>query len=155
MHASKQSGFTLIELIVVIVILGILASVALPRFVDLQGEARRSVINSTSGSIQAANAMIYGKALVDGVASLPTSSIDIGGGVKVATAYGYPDATTAGIGAALESAAGLSALYSLNPDGTATFLVNGARRPHQCQVAYTPPARASGRPSVKTATAGC
>ena len=63
---TKQQGFTLIELIVVIVILGILAAVALPRFLNVANDARRSVMQGVQGSMSGANSMVYGKAAING-----------------------------------------------------------------------------------------
>lgn len=66
MRKNGQAGFTLIELIVVIIILGILAATALPRFTDLGADARLAKLNAARGSIQSAVAMYRGRWLAAG-----------------------------------------------------------------------------------------
>ena len=61
-----SSGFTLIELIVVIVILGILAVSAAPKFIELQGDARAATLRGMMGAVKSANSMILGKAVIHG-----------------------------------------------------------------------------------------
>ena len=57
----NQKGFTIIELVVVIVILGILAAVAFPKFQDLSGDAQQAVVNATGSAVKSAAVILYSK----------------------------------------------------------------------------------------------
>lgn len=59
MRQNAQSGFTLIELVMVIVILGILAASALPKFVNLEGEAKDAAVEGVAGALASASAINY------------------------------------------------------------------------------------------------
>ncbi|KJF91008.1 type II secretion system protein [Photobacterium leiognathi] len=98
---KRQGGFTLIELVVVIVILGILAVTAAPKFMNLQGDARNASLQGLKGAIQGASGIVYGKAAIEGKeTSTETTEVGVNGN-KVETIYGYPTATSAGIVAAI------------------------------------------------------
>lgn len=64
---NRYKGFTLIELVVVIVILGILAVVAMPKFLNLQRDARIADLKGAEGALKSANGIVYGKAAIKGV----------------------------------------------------------------------------------------
>ncbi len=99
---SNQQGFTLIELIIVIVILGILAVTASPKFLDLQGDAKASTVQGLSASLKSASNIVYSKALVQGVGSGETGTTT---NPAIDVVYGYPAATVATMQAILDISA--------------------------------------------------
>jgi len=72
LHGRKsESGFTLIELVIVIVILGILAAVAIPKYEDMQEQARVATLKGQVGSIRSAVAIQYARSAMNGSAAFP------------------------------------------------------------------------------------
>lgn len=95
----NQAGFTLIELIIVIVILGILAVTAAPKFLDFGGDARNSVLQGVRGSLESASALVYGKAIIAGVQNEDTATLE---DPEIDIVFGYPAATADALNIAAE-----------------------------------------------------
>jgi MSHA pilin protein MshA len=71
-RSKSESGFTLIELVIVIVIMGILAAVAIPKYEDMREQARVATIKGQLGSIRSAIAIQYARNALNGNATFPT-----------------------------------------------------------------------------------
>ncbi|HHX8461599.1 TPA: type II secretion system protein [Vibrio diabolicus] len=93
---KRQGGFTLIELVVVIVILGILAVTAAPRFLNLQDDARDSALDGLKGAMTGAAGITYGKAAIEGQEATADGAISIGTST-LNLEFGYPEATSAAL----------------------------------------------------------
>jgi MSHA pilin protein MshA len=166
---KEASGFTLIELIIVIVILGILAVTAAPRFIDLNSDANESALKGLGGAVLGGANLVFSKAIIQNVQAEASAMVDLDsdGTDDISTVFGYPSGNrTTGLANAVElgddwaygdtfgggtlfvtrsSLVGFSGITNNNIPITGT----------NCYLTYKPSTAVGLTPTVTYTTSGC
>jgi MSHA pilin protein MshA len=115
MHAT-QRGFTLIELVIVIVILGLLAATALPRFINVTQDARIASVQGVAGGLRGAASLARAQLLVGGSGGIGCGNVNntvcMDGTAVVVASTGFPNGSLDGIGTAMQSTDGYNVDYT-------------------------------------------
>ena len=165
---KRKSGFTLIELVVVIVILGILAVTAAPRFLNIQDDAREARLEGMKGAITSGLGVGYAKLATTGqehlayvsnkntydktpMQALPFDGCELNGSKYCVFLYGYPDADNGSLPLLVQGIDGSDSDWKIirHPSGSSTheMVIAAADDPRasltQCGIFYGPPQTAN------------
>ncbi|MBI1423914.1 MAG: prepilin-type N-terminal cleavage/methylation domain-containing protein [Gammaproteobacteria bacterium] len=155
---NKQAGFTLVELVVVIVVLGLLAATALPKFINVTNNARTASVQGVAGGLRSAVSLARSQYVLNGSNTatnvvMDASNVTVLAEGSPATGHGGrpiapPDNTTqTGIRAAMPDPDG----YTITSNGTVTTYTPSGGNTTNCRVTYTP----ANDPPVDAQVGGC
>ncbi|WP_077341003.1 type II secretion system protein [Pseudocolwellia agarivorans] len=163
---NTQKGFTLIELVVVIVILGILAATAAPKFIDLTSDAKKATMKGLRGAVESATSMVHAKALVSNTIAESSSKLTVNGSdINVFAGWPTNEAATWTAIASISSDSFLSVVSSTSANGSSeivwypfqeTALADvAAAKTAACYVSYTESLKSAIRPIITIVDTGC
>jgi MSHA pilin protein MshA len=168
---KKTQGFTLIELVIVIVILGILATTAAPKFININSDARISALHAMGGAINDASQLAYAKALLQGLTQAPSAIVDFNGdgNPDINTQYGYPSGSRGnGLSKVMAESFATDWIWSTDYRETKFYLTlsdllwTSGQYVNQdpivatnCYMIYTPAATVGETPTIEYITTGC
>lgn len=166
---QKSKGFTLVELVIVIVILGILAVTAAPKFLNLAGDAKKGTLEAVKASLQSSNSVIYSKAILQGKQKAASENVNESG-TNIAVVYGYVAGTKAAVEAVLDLDGNFSVAQGIAISNAPVVLAtsevmiypatsdaptSGTTDATACFLKYTPAANATSKPSYEIYGKGC
>ncbi len=153
---NRRDGFTLVELVITITIIGILAAIAIPRFINMQRDARVAKAQAIYGSVRTAAQTAKLRCELDmnsgGTCTATAGTINMDG-VLVSMLNKYPDATATGIDVAAQIVAS-DAITLGGGGGIRTYDMGGASIATQCRISYTA-ATAGLAPVIALDSSGC
>ncbi|GAC31860.1 MSHA pilin protein MshA [Paraglaciecola polaris LMG 21857] len=168
---GAQSGFTLIELIIVIVILGVLAVTAAPRFLNLNSDAHIAVLEAMGGAIKSSGTLVYAKSAIQGQSNFVVGNVDLDGDgtSDIETKYGYPSGSRRnGISKAMSDSFATDWIWSTNYTESVFYLTlasfthtSGAYVNQvpivasNCYLVYNTADSVGSSPSIEYFTSGC
>jgi prepilin-type N-terminal cleavage/methylation domain-containing protein len=120
-----QRGFTLIELVMVIVILGVLAAVAIPKFVDLKGDAETAALQGVVGGVASASAVNYAARSANASKGTATQGLTCQAAATAIMQSGVPNGYTLATAGALAAGSNDCVITQTSTSGTATAVIIG------------------------------